>query len=186
MKLATPRWWYRRHGASMPMSRLILTPASWLWAAATARRLSAAEPADPGAPVVCVGNLTLGGSGKTPVAREVARRLVADGRRAQVLLRGYGGSLAGPIRVDLDMHSAAEVGDEALMLARRPAGVGRAGPGGRGAGRGRGRGGGGGDGRRSPKPLAAQDAVAGGRRRRDPRRHMAVRRWPGVSGRADA
>jgi tetraacyldisaccharide 4'-kinase len=62
--------------------------------------------------VVCVGNLTLGGAGKTPVAREIARRL-----GAHVLARGYGGSQAGPMRVDPAAHSAADVGDEPLMLA---------------------------------------------------------------------
>src|SRR5690606_28005950 len=116
MKLNTPRWWYtrdRRHGA---VARLLLKPASWIWTAATARRLARARPVDPGPPVVSIGNLTVGGSGKTPVAREVLRLLRAAGVDAHVLSRGYGGSLEGPTRVDPAAHTAAEVGDEPLML----------------------------------------------------------------------
>jgi tetraacyldisaccharide 4'-kinase len=66
--------------------------------------------------VVCVGGLTVGGAGKTPIAREIARRLAAG--RPHLVSRGYGGRLAGPVRVDPERHSAAEVGDEPLMLAR--------------------------------------------------------------------
>lgn len=112
MKLSTPRWWYSRDGSAGRVARLLLTPASWIWAAATARRIARGRPVSPGAPVICIGNLTVGGTGKTPVAREIARRL-----GAAVLSRGYGGSLAGPVRVDPERHTAAEVGDEPLMLA---------------------------------------------------------------------
>lgn len=118
MKLATPRWWYVREGAPAPVTRALLRPLSWIWAAATARRIARAKPVDPGAPVVCVGNLTVGGTGKTPVVRELLRRLNDRGVAAHGLSRGYGGSLAGPVRVDPARHGAAEVGDEPLMLAR--------------------------------------------------------------------
>ncbi|HEY8618078.1 tetraacyldisaccharide 4'-kinase [Phenylobacterium sp.] len=118
MKLATPRWWYRRDRSSMPVTRGLLTPLSWVWMAATARRLKRTVGADPGAPVICVGNVTMGGAGKTPVVRAVAARLAARGRTVHLLSRGYGGSLTGPVRVDPEVHSAADVGDEPLMLAR--------------------------------------------------------------------
>jgi tetraacyldisaccharide 4'-kinase len=117
MKLATPRWWYVREGAPAPITRALLRPLSWIWAAVTARRIARAQPFDPGVPVICVGNLTLGGAGKTPVARELIRRLRARGVEACVLSRGYGGSLAGPFRVEPERHSSTEVGDEPLMLA---------------------------------------------------------------------
>ena len=113
MKLATPRWWYSRDGKTGAVARLLLTPASWVWAAATARRIARGRPVDPGVPVICVGNLTMGGTGKTPVVREIARRL-----GGAVLSRGHGGSLAGPIQVDPARHAAADVGDEPLMLAQ--------------------------------------------------------------------
>jgi tetraacyldisaccharide 4'-kinase len=102
----------------MPVTRALLTPASWLWAAATARRLARAQPVDPGVPVICIGNLTVGGTGKTPIVRALAQRLAALGVRVHLLSRGYGGRLAGPVQVDPARMTGAEVGDEPLMLAR--------------------------------------------------------------------
>lgn len=122
MKLATPRWWYVRDGrareGSMPVIRALLTPLSWIWAAATARRIARATPVDPGVPVICVGNLTMGGAGKTPIVREIATLLAGRGHAVYLLSRGYGGRLEGPVRVDPALHTAADVGDEPLMLAR--------------------------------------------------------------------
>jgi len=67
--------------------------------------------------VICVGNLTLGGAGKTPVSAAIRAQLVSRGLRAATLSRGYKGSLSGPLRVDPGVHSAAQTGDEPLMLA---------------------------------------------------------------------
>jgi tetraacyldisaccharide 4'-kinase len=122
MKLATPRWWYTRdlsaRRGGMPMIRALLTPISWIWAAVTARRIARATPFDPGVPVICVGNLTVGGAGKTPVVRAIAEHLTSSGRAVHLLSRGYGGRLEGPVRVDPAIHTSADVGDEPLMLAR--------------------------------------------------------------------
>ncbi|WP_313011455.1 tetraacyldisaccharide 4'-kinase [Brevundimonas sp.] len=118
MKLNTPRWWYVRDSNHARMTRTVLKPLGWLWAGVTARRIARAAPVDPGCAVVSVGNLTVGGSGKTPVAREILRLLRAAGVQAQGLSRGYGGRLEGPIQVDPAAHTAAEVGDEPLMLAQ--------------------------------------------------------------------
>ena len=118
MKLSTPRWWYMREGAPAPITRALLKPVTWIWAAATARRIAKTEPVDAGVPVICVGNLTVGGVGKTPIVRELALRLQSQGQKAFVLTRGHGGSLAGPILVDPSRQAAGEVGDEPLMLAR--------------------------------------------------------------------
>ena len=117
MRLVTPRWWYRRGRREMATTRTLLTPVSWVWAFATARRLARGRPVDPGVPVICVGNLTLGGAGKTPVARAVVALLRSRGLQPHILSRGHGGRLAGPVRVDAGAHSAADVGDEALMMA---------------------------------------------------------------------
>ena len=117
MKLSTPRWWYVRSSAPAPVTRALLVPLSWIWAAVTARRIAKTVPVDPGVPVICVGNLTAGGTGKTPVVRELLRRLRLRAIEAQGLSKGYGGSLSGPLRVDLGLHTAAKVGDEPLMLA---------------------------------------------------------------------
>jgi len=99
------------------LTRALLRPASWFWAWATAERLRAGRPSDPGIPVICVGNLTVGGAGKTPVVRALLAQLTAAGVRAHALSRGHGGRLAGPLRVDPAVHTAADVGDEPLMLA---------------------------------------------------------------------
>lgn len=122
MKLSTPEWWYTRglsaRSGGMPLIRGALTPLSWIWAAVTARRIARGQPVDPGVPVICIGNVTLGGAGKTPVARAVADRLAARGKAVHLLSRGYGGRLAGPVRVDPLKHASADVGDEPLMLAQ--------------------------------------------------------------------
>jgi tetraacyldisaccharide 4'-kinase len=97
---------------------MALRPLSWVYAAATARRIARTEPFDAGVPVISVGNLTVGGSGKTPVARELLRLLRDAGVDAHGLSRGYGGREPGPLRIDPGRHSAAEVGDEPLMLAQ--------------------------------------------------------------------
>ena len=118
MKLSTPRWWYMREPRRLMATRALAAPISWVWARVTASRIAKATPADPGAPVICVGNLTMGGAGKTPIVRELLARLTAQGVAAHGLSRGHGGRLKGPIRVDPDRHTAADVGDEPLMLAR--------------------------------------------------------------------
>jgi tetraacyldisaccharide 4'-kinase len=118
LNLTTPEWWYRREGGPGRVRRTLLKPLSWVWAAATARRIAGTVPTDVGVPVISVGNLTVGGSGKTPVARELLRLLREAAVEAHGLSRGYGGRTEGPVRVDPAMHVAAEVGDEPLMLAR--------------------------------------------------------------------
>lgn len=117
MKLSTPRWWYARENAPGRVRRTLLRPLSWVWAWATANRVAKGPGFDPGVPVISVGNLTVGGSGKTPVVREALRLLRAAGVEAHGLSRGYGGRLAGPVRVDPQVHTAADVGDEPMMLA---------------------------------------------------------------------
>jgi tetraacyldisaccharide 4'-kinase len=114
MRLPTPRWWYERGRRRVSSTRLLLKPVAAIWARVTANRIANVRPFDPGVPVICVGGLTLGGTGKTPVAREILGRLEG----AHALSRGYGGRLKGPVRVDPAHHTARDVGDEPLMLAR--------------------------------------------------------------------
>jgi tetraacyldisaccharide 4'-kinase len=94
-----------------------LAPAGWIYGAVTDWKRTHASPHHARAKVICVGNLTAGGSGKTPVVEAVVRILQARGLRVIVLSRGYGGRLTGPVLVDRTAHSAADVGDEPLLLA---------------------------------------------------------------------
>jgi tetraacyldisaccharide 4'-kinase len=97
----------------------LLTPLGALYAAAGAARRLWSEPWTAPVPVFCVGNLTAGGTGKTPLVDLLARHLIAQGRRAAILSRGYGGAMRGPVAVDPAAHRASDVGDEPLLLARR-------------------------------------------------------------------
>lgn len=69
-------------------------------------------------PVICCGGATAGGAGKTPLALDLGARLLTRGRRPAFVTRGHGGRLARAFPVDPARHTAAEVGDEALLLAR--------------------------------------------------------------------
>ena len=109
-----PRFWTA--GADHPAARA-LAPLGAAYGALSARRMN--RPGiQAGCPVLCLGNFTLGGAGKTPAAIAVATLLIELGLRPAFLSRGYGGRLAGPVRVDPTSHGAADVGDEPLLLAR--------------------------------------------------------------------
>jgi tetraacyldisaccharide 4'-kinase len=95
----------------------LLSPLGVLHGASVAFKAARARPFDSGLPVVCVGNLTAGGSGKTPIAIAIAGLLRDRGHRPWFLTRGYGGTMRGPA-VASRGHSASVMGDEALVLAR--------------------------------------------------------------------
>jgi tetraacyldisaccharide 4'-kinase len=94
-----------------------LAPLAALYAAGTARRIARGQPLRLPIPVICVGNINAGGTGKTPTAAALAQRLAARGVAVHIVTRGHGGSLPGPVRVDDRRHSAAQTGDEALLHA---------------------------------------------------------------------
>jgi tetraacyldisaccharide 4'-kinase len=106
-----PGFWWQPHGG------LLLSPLAAVYGAVAWLRMRS-EGAAAGVPVICLGNPTVGGAGKTPAAFAVARILLAAHERPFFLSRGYGGRLKGPLRVNPQAHSAADVGDEPLMLAR--------------------------------------------------------------------
>ena len=118
--MRAPAFWTGDGGGIMP---LLLSPIAAVYAAATARRMRRPGWRAP-VPVICCGNATAGGAGKTTVALDLGQRLANRGVAVHYLLRGYGGRLKGPVRVDPAAHTTVDVGDEALLLAaERPAWV---------------------------------------------------------------
>ena len=110
--MRAPNFWQTKNWRSR-----CLYPLACIYAAATKLRLACHKPFKAEKEVICIGNLTAGGSGKTPTAAAVAEILQQAGKHPFFISRGYGGRLS-DVRVDLNIHSAQEVGDEPLLLAR--------------------------------------------------------------------
>ena len=111
-----PRFWFNRP-ARPGVLALLLAPLGWLYAVATARRLAGTPGVRLGVPVICVGNINAGGTGKTPSVIAIVQRLLARGVVVHVVTRGHGGHLIGPLRVNDKTHTAADTGDEPLLIA---------------------------------------------------------------------
>ena len=113
-----PFWWYRN--TKTAAARLVaasLTPIASIYGTIASRRMTREPAYVSKLPVICVGNLTAGGTGKTPIVRAICAHLKADGHIPVVLSRGYGGNTEGPRRVDVTRDTAETVGDEPLMIA---------------------------------------------------------------------
>lgn len=111
-----PAFWSLPRSAPGLLSALLL-PASKIWEVAAARRQARARPVQVDVPVLCIGNLTAGGTGKSPMVAALQVRLAGQGVAVHVVSRGYGGWIIGPHRVDEQHDSFQDVGDEPLMLA---------------------------------------------------------------------
>ncbi len=111
MRIKQPQFWKTNNKISMA-----LWPLSLVYRLVTKIREMRAKPFKSQIPVICVGNVNIGGAGKTPVTIEVAKILQEQGKKVAFLSRGYGGYLYGPVRVDLEKHDAKQVGDEPLLL----------------------------------------------------------------------
>lgn len=117
--MRAPEFWNYKHGReAAPFIRTVLTPFGWIYGYATKRRIATTTPYDPGIPVICVGNASVGGVGKTPVTAYLLESLTRMGIKAVGLTRGYGGREKGPLLVR-SKHSYKDVGDEPLLLARK-------------------------------------------------------------------
>jgi len=115
MRLEPPRWWY---DDTMPRAAWALWPVARAYGGIAERRFRKATPYRSALPVICVGNFTMGGAGKTPVALKLAGLLRGQGRQPAFLTRGFGGSERGPYLIDSKADDAGRVGDEPLLLAR--------------------------------------------------------------------
>lgn len=114
--MRAPGFWFTPPERPAVLARL-LAPLAALYARQTARRVACPPAFAAPVPVICVGNLNVGGTGKTPTVIALAQMLQQMGHDPHILSRGYGGRLEGPHRVDLREDSAADTGDEPLLLA---------------------------------------------------------------------
>ena len=112
ISLRAPDFWWQRAG----IAAALLYPAGAIYGAIAAQRLNR-KGYRAKIPVICIGNPTMGGAGKTPTAITVGNWLKREGRKVFFLTRGYGGSEEGPLLADIEKHSAHEIGDEAPLLA---------------------------------------------------------------------
>jgi tetraacyldisaccharide 4'-kinase len=110
---APPFWWKKGD-----LRAWLLAPASLIYGYFAGRNMRNARRAEVDVPVICVGNFTVGGAGKTPTVITLARAAKARGLKPGVLSRGYGGSMDRTTIVDPDHHRAHDVGDEPLLIAR--------------------------------------------------------------------
>lgn len=113
--LRTPFWW---HGSGGALVTALLEPIALMWRLVDRVRWATANPYKSRLPVICIGNFTAGGAGKTPTALAIAKLLTSAGEKPVFLTRGYGGSLSGPHLVDAATDTSRDVGDEALLLAQ--------------------------------------------------------------------
>ncbi|HEX3808458.1 MAG TPA: tetraacyldisaccharide 4'-kinase [Rhizomicrobium sp.] len=111
-----PDFWSSASGGARVL-RTVLSPAAWVYGKSVAWKAGRAKPFRARAKVICVGNLTVGGTGKTPVSIAIAQALAKRGLNVAILTRGYGGRAKGPLAVDREKDLANEVGDEPLIAA---------------------------------------------------------------------
>ncbi|WP_299082029.1 tetraacyldisaccharide 4'-kinase [uncultured Ruegeria sp.] len=114
--MRAPEFWNTAPG-QLDIRARVLAPLGRIYASATARRVASGSGVDPGVPVICVGNLNAGGTGKTPTVIWIIEQLSNAWHKPHIVTRGHGGSLEGPVQVDPSKHTAAQVGDEPLLLA---------------------------------------------------------------------
>lgn len=112
MKHKIPQFWYKKTIISW-----LLLPGSWLYIMLTAHAAKKAEPYGSKVPILCIGNVTVGGAGKTPTVIALATALEKKGKRVVIVSKGYGGAIKKPTQVS-EEHTAYDVGDEALLLCK--------------------------------------------------------------------
>ncbi|MEX6633224.1 tetraacyldisaccharide 4'-kinase [Hyphococcus lacteus] len=112
-------WFWQSPSMTAKAITTALRPAAFAYQYAHKLRCAMTASHHASVPVICIGNATLGGVGKTPLALRIHEFLLEDGIKSCFLTRGFGGSFTGPTLVDRDHHDADQVGDEALLLAAR-------------------------------------------------------------------
>ncbi len=119
--MRSPSFWYPAATPTLrdQFLRLAMTPFAVLYSIGAGLRQKMTVPERISVPVICIGNFTAGGAGKTPTAIAIAKRLETMGETPHFVSRGYGGKETGPLCVDGELHSSSDVGDEPLLLSRQ-------------------------------------------------------------------
>ncbi|MDR2458585.1 MAG: tetraacyldisaccharide 4'-kinase [Holosporales bacterium] len=112
--LGTLKFWDK----SDSIAARLLEPVSKIYNAISSARYSSVTPETVAVPTICVGNVVVGGAGKTPVAAAVCELLKSEERTPHIISSGYGGYIKNVVRVDDKIHTYLQVGDEALLLSR--------------------------------------------------------------------
>lgn len=112
MTIKEPLFWYKKPS----FLNYLLSPLGWFYAMGGSVLALFTKQKRVSCPVICIGNLVVGGTGKTPTALKLAVELQKNGHQVHFLTRGYGGKLKGPIKVNPNFHKPEDVGDEALLL----------------------------------------------------------------------
>lgn len=117
--MVAPAFWYQQKNLREILLKKALMPASWIYSALVRKKFDLYFPVPMARPIICVGNLTAGGAGKTPVVLSLADLLKEKGFNPHLLTRGYGGQEMGPMQVAPSRDTAYDVGDEALLLVEK-------------------------------------------------------------------
>lgn len=118
--MRSPSFWYPSSTPTLRdrLLRLAMTPFAALYSVGAGMRHRMTVPERISVPVICIGNFTAGGAGKTPTSIAIAKILETMGETPHFVSRGYGGQEAGPVCVDAQQHSSTNVGDEPLLLSK--------------------------------------------------------------------
>lgn len=114
MASEAPPFWYEKPGLQSSM----LAPVAFIYGQIAKYKMARGPRVKVPVPVICVGNFTVGGTGKTPTCIALAKGAYQLGRKPGFLTRGYGGTATAPTLVDLSHHNSKYVGDEPLLLAK--------------------------------------------------------------------
>jgi len=117
-KLGYPNFWKNNNNLIEKIIIIILLPLSFLYFLISKIDRKIRKTRKVGIPVICVGNINTGGSGKTPLVIYLINLLKKKKINAHIVSRGYLGKLHGPIKVDIKKHTYKDVGDESLLLAK--------------------------------------------------------------------
>ena len=111
--MKTPKFWYSKNS----IISILLRPISFLWVLGSILRKKKSYNFN-NIKIIKVGNVVVGGSGKTPTVISIVRKLANSKYQVHIISRGYKGSIKKSTLVNTDIHSYKEVGDESIILSK--------------------------------------------------------------------